>query len=545
MTSRGLARLLLAYFAILVVTCVVVRRAVSLREVDGETITTAWKKGESISRIVNGKMAEIVNAGVRSVDEKIVAEGPLVTRPEVVFAFSLVSARDGVKATLAGKTVYVTPDDILAHNGYDRWFWIPSLTLGLGADVQLIEALLAERLGVSVPELLARASFRRIRTSRWNTALQPFAATTPDSLTPDMLRRAAVDAARFLARGVSSEGRFRYTVEATTNRSLSGYDWPRHAGAAYVLAQAADVSHDPVLRDAALRTTGYLRDHATLDCGEHRCVGQGELVDVGSSALALIAMNEIARTGIDPSYRAQVEQLASFLRSQQRPDGEFMHHYDRRAKKPVDTQSIYYSGEVTLALARAFALTGDTADRDAASRGLAHIVGPAWSFFGDRYYFGEEHWTCQALADLWDVAPDAKALSFCERWQIYDRKMMFGPNDTPYDADGSYGVGPIPTPRLTPVASRCEAGIATLEAMKRANADPDEQVALAAQLRRSLALLLRQQFRPGLTHLFADPTAVYGAFPGSAGDWQLRIDFAQHAGSALLRAAAMPALLHP
>jgi len=72
-TSRGLARLLLAYFAILVVTCVVVRRAVSLREVDGETITTAWKKCESISRIVNGKMAEIVNAGVRSVDEKIVA----------------------------------------------------------------------------------------------------------------------------------------------------------------------------------------------------------------------------------------------------------------------------------------------------------------------------------------------------------------------------------------------------------------------------------------------------------------------------------------
>jgi hypothetical protein len=54
-------------------------------------------------------------------------------------------------------------------------------------------------------------------------------------------------------------------------------------------------------------------------------------------------------------------------------------------------------------------------------------------------------------------------------------------------------------------------------------------------MRRSLALLLRRQFRPGPAHLFADPGAVYGAMPGSEVDWDLRIDFAQHAGSAMLR----------
>ncbi len=543
MTPRGLARLLLAYLAILVVACVGVRHAVSLRDIDGETITTGWKKGEGIARVVNGKIADVGNASVRSVDEKVVAEGALVTWPEAVFAMSLVSSRDGVKATLDGRVAHVTPDDLLAHEAYDHGFSIPSLTLALGADVTLIEALLADRLGVSVPELLSRATFRRIRTVRSGTDPQPFAHTTPDALTGDMLRGAAVDAARFLARGISNEGRFRYLVDATSNRSLPGYDWPRHAGATYFLAQAADASHDAALRAAALRAAGYLRDHATVACGEQKCIGQDNVVDVGSSALALIAMNEIARTGIDPTYRAQVEQLASFLRSQQRADGEFMHHYDRRANKPIDVQLLYYSGEATLALTRAFGLTGDVADRDAAVRGLAHLVGPAWSFFGDRYYFGEEHWTCQAQSELWDVAPDPKALSFCERWQAYGRNMMFGPDDTPYDADGAYGVGPVITPRFTPVASRCEAGVATFDAMVRAESEPAEREALALQLRRSLALLLRQQFRPGLTHLFADPAAVYGALPGSAVDWQLRIDFAQHAGSAMLRAAATPALI--
>jgi hypothetical protein len=326
-------------------------------------------------------------------------------------------------------------------------------------------------------------------------------------------------------------------VDAATNRTLGGYDWPRHAGAAYFLAQASEVSSDPSIRGAALRSSRYLRDHATVACGANRCVGTDNVVDIGSAALTLIALDEIARTNLDPSYRKAVEDLATFLRSQQRPDGEFMHLYDRRSNQPIDKQFVYYSGEATLALVRAYGLTHDAADLDAAKRGLAHLVGPAWSFFGNRYYFGEEHWTCQVVGELWAIAPNPDALSFCERWQAYDRGMMYGPGDTPFDADGAYGVGPVITPRYTPVASRTEAGVATLDAMVRAHVDPKEQAALESQLRRSYALLLRQQFRPGPTHLFADPAAVYGALPGSVVDWQLRIDYAQHAGSAMLRAA--------
>jgi hypothetical protein len=47
---------------------------------------------------------------------------------------------------------------------------------------------------------------------------------------------------------------------------------------------------------------------------------------------------------------------------------------------------------------------------------------------------------------------------------------------------------------------------------------------------------MRQQLRPGLVHLFADPASVQGGLPGSSVDWQLRIDYAQHAGSAMIRA---------
>ncbi|HEY2510787.1 MAG TPA: hypothetical protein VGI39_08025 [Polyangiaceae bacterium] len=543
MSPRSLARILIGYVLGLALVCALVRHAFALREVDGAAIWSGWRGGELVGRVAEGGALPRA-PGMTLTQEQVVAEGALWTVFEPVFAVSVVAGRDGVKATLGDRTAYVTPDDLLARQAYDHGLTLSSLSLSLGVDVPLVEALLAERLGTTVPELRAKATFRRFRTNRVvGYPPQPYGDTKPEQVTPELLRGAAIDLAKFLARGVGADGRFRYMIDAPTNRTIPGYDWPRHAGATYFLAQAAGITADPRIRDAALLTGAYLRDHATLDCGAFRCVGAGDMVDLGSSSLAVIAMSEIAMH-LDPSFRAPVEELTRFIRAQERPDGEFMHQYDRRAKRPIDTQGLYYSGEATLALTRAFTLTGDPADLDGAKRGLAHLVGPAWSFFGDRYYFGEEHWTCQAMGDLWDSAGKARsanpdALDFCRRWRAYDAKMMYGPGESPFDADGAFGVGPVVTPRLTPVASRTEASVATLRAMIDANLDPAAREALTAQTRRSFALLIRQQLRPGESHLFADPGAVYGGMPGSPVDWQLRIDFAQHAGSAMIRAAEL------
>src|SRR6185436_9333635 len=182
----------------------------------------------------------------------------------------------------------------------------------------------------------------------------------------------------------------------------------------------------------------------------------------------------IVEKNIDASYRPQIATLANFLKAQQRPDGEFMHEYDRQGKHPIDYQYLYYSSEATLALARAHAITQDKSDLDSAARGLRNLVGPAWCFFGDQYYFGEEHWTCQAMAVLWKDAPDPDALDFCLRWQAFGRALQQREGDSYFDADGAIGVSPVVTPRLTPVASRREAAVATLDVAKQSGVDPAE-----------------------------------------------------------------------
>lgn len=546
-----LARDLLVFFAVLLTACLLVERVFSVHAPDAPVaLAGVWKGGALVDRVVvssasDPRVADLQRAhpDAEVVIESIDGTSPILTKPEALFALSLVPAHDGIEVTLGGQTAYVTPDDLLVRQAYDHGVTISELSISFGADVQVALALAADRLHATVPDIVSSARIRRIRVTRTRPSRPAAPRVGPRDVTPELVRSAALEAARYLARGVDERGRFRYLVDAASNRTLPGYDWPRHSGATYFLAQAAALSKDPDLTYATLRAASLLRDQTMTTCGANKCIGVDDQPEIGSSALATVAFAEIARTGLDASYRPVVADLARFLRSQQRPDGEFMHVYDRRNDHPVDVQYLYFSGEATLALARAQALDpGDLASRTAASRGLAFLVGPGWRFFGDRYYYGEEHWTCQALGDLWDVAPNPDALDFCVRWARYNRRLMHEDGDSPHDADGALGFDPVITPRLTPVASRCEAAVATLRVAKRAGASsgvPEAELhAMDEQLHRAFAFLLRFQFRAEgatPTHLFADPAAVSGAMPGSPVDWQLRIDYAQHAGSAMIR----------
>jgi hypothetical protein len=554
MSISPLAASLLGWALATGIACLAVHHAYAL---DGDeahpraVVTSVWHDGKLLARAVTElaqderllrttpggdaklQAAMAANPGATLVRESVVAEGPVATWSEAALALSFVSGHDGVGATFADRTAFLTPDDLLARQAYDKGVTVDSVQLATGLDTPIALAVLADQLGTTARDLVDHGTLRRLRMVRGS--VEPTAVVTADTLTPDLVHDAAIAAGRYLARSVDSDGRFRYLVDATTNRTLPGYDWPRHAGATYFLAQVASRSGDTQVAWAALRAASWLRDHAMVRCGSHPCIGDANVVDVGSAALTVLAFVEVARTGLDAGYALIVPGLAAFLRAQQRPDGEFMHLYDRAARAPIDTQLLYYSGEAAFALSRAHSLLHEPADLGSATRALAHLVGGAWTFFGSRYYWGEEHWTCQAMDDLWDRAPNPAALQFCLDWQAFSRKLQYGPGDTVFDADGAYGFGPLVTPRLTPVGSRSEAGIATLEAARKGGRSPAELADLDRQMRRSLALLVRHQLRSARSYLCADPAAIDGAMPGSEVDWQLRIDYEQHAGSAMLR----------
>jgi len=548
MTFRALLRGTVAY-VVLVVLAVLAGRAASRLHAPSEPtfVASKWKDGKLVGRTITHTTdgAPLDDVEGTLVFERIVGEAWVPTFSDAATSLSLLAAHDGMRVDLDGKTVYVTPDELFARSAYDKGVAFDTLGFTLGTDIPVVIAAAAEHLGRNPVDVIEHAKMRRIRTERFVPGELPERPVDASTFDDRMAARFVLGAGRYLARGVSREGRFRYLVNAATNQSLSGYDWPRHAGATYFLAQSAAFAHEQSQPDAddlgraALRAANVLRTSALMQCGAHECIGDGDVADIGSAALATIAFVEIVSTGLDRTFEPYVRALADTILSLQRPDGEFMHQI-RRDGTAIDVQLPYFSGEAALALARAHALTGDARYLAGSRAAVAHLIGPAWHFFGDRYYFAEEHWTCQAASELWDRAPSPDALDFCLRWQDFNRSVQLKKGDCVLDCDGALGVGPLVTPRYTPVASRCEAAVATLDAATRARTDPARLAPLREQIRRSLALLVRAQLHGQLEHVMADPAAVRGAMPGSEVDWQLRIDYAQHAGSAMLRWLSLP-----
>ena len=398
--------------------------------------------------------------GATLVYETVAGEGPVLLHPDGAFALSFVPGRDGIAVTLGDRTEYLTPDDLLARQAFDQGFEIPSLGFKAGLDVTLALAILADRFETTVPELLDRARVRRIRVVRSLPGEAPPRVVTAETMTRDDVRDGAIAAARFLARGVDAKGRFRYLVDAPTNRTLPGYDWPRHAGATYFLAQAAALADDPEL--AGGRSTRRRLGCAITRRSRAAIIAASATRGSSTSARRRSRSSRSSRSRGPRSTRRSrdlVPELAAFLRAQQRPDGEFMHQYDRAERQPIDVQLLYYSGEAALALSRA-ALAARRFRATSTPRAARSPI-----------------WWAPAGPSSGAATTSAKSTGPARRWKTCgiarptrrpSTSACAGRTTTassstprtrrPYDAEGAYGFGPLVTPRLTPVGSRTRSG---------------------------------------------------------------------------------------
>lgn len=519
----------------------------------GEVIALAWTGGQVIGRYVGGpefaasvRAAAAALAGNRELPARPAAprasdsvrftvsvthgSGALLRGVPFLAELSVVPLREGLRAELGEARAFLTPDELLAHDMFGH-VDTPIPDLAFGVDLGRAEKLLARQLGVKRNQL--RESGRIVRFRADTITREPY----PKEQRVDRasLERAAREGAKFLLRHQHETGRYLYVYQGSTGQEADArYNLPRHSGTTYFLAQAARVLDMPEARIGALLALRFLREHALRYCGapDRLCISDRDDADMGSSALAALAAAELLRGGDDPDVRELLVGLTSFIRSMQRPDGELMHVYDLIHDEPVDVQRMYYSGEAAYALLASHQVLGDDRDLKTAQRLMGHLTGAGWNFFGSRYFYGEEHWTCQAVAQ---AAPRLsglqKGIDFCARWLAFQRELLYRRGDTPWQVAGAIGVGPVIVPRLTTVASRTETGAMFYPVAKREGLAPD---AVRAQVEANLGFLLRMSWLPGPEHLLADPAAAFGGVPASPDSLDVRNDFVQHAGSAML-----------
>jgi len=539
---------------------------------------TAWSGGRPTQR-ARGEGATLAAAlddaarrlglppsAVRYKLDLLVGEGPLPSLPEPLLAASLVPGRDGVAATRDGARADLLPDDLLADGLYARALQgafaraLAGADLELGADVSAIRRRLARALETARPP-----SLRRTRWDQWIEPATPGAPPLPVerghlARTPARAHAPLVAAARlggdYLLAHLHPDGRFDYEYYPDADQSPPtdefAYSLPRHAGATLYLADLARATGDRRLLDGATRALAWLA--AQHPPGTSAVAAPSErTLSLGATALASVAASAHQRAAaalgvpVDDALAAWATALARHLTAQQLPDGDFAHFYvldtNGGGRRDEATHVLYASGEAALALAaRARAVPAEAATlAPAVDRALTALITANDRTFATQFFFVEDHWTCIAAEAAWELLPSttrARAARYCADFAAFLRRSQHHADDALGRADpdlvGAYGFTPLLAAHPTPVGSRTEALLATRAMAARLGHDTR---ALDAMIDDGLAFLLRHQLGDDALYWAPAPSAARGGVLLSDVGRRVRIDFVQHAGAALLRAA--------
>jgi hypothetical protein len=482
------------------------------------------------------------------------AEGPVPAWPTAALALGVVPGVDGLGVRLDGREARLLPDELLRAdllNGYRPLERFAEVSAGL--HVPRVVTVLARRLEVDGPAWAhASKRFFRFRTDTFVEPATPASGPPLDvvrgtavsalRLDAEAARAAAVAGAHYLLRHQRPDGSFVYEYETVHDAALtSDYSLPRHFGTTSFLAEVYGATRDPAIGGAVRRALAWGETQINPACAdaEVACMAPADAAtaDLGSTALAPVALAEHRRHGGDPVLDPLAHRLAAFLLRMQRPAGDFAHLYRLREHRPDPASKLlYYDGEATLALVKAYDRYRDPRYLEGARRGLDWLTKAQYRHFAGRFYFGEDHWTCIAAGAAWPHLRDPVYETFCRKYAAFLRRQQFQPGDHPPDLRGAYGFTPFLLPHNTPTGSRTEAMVSAY-LLGRHHGRADERIRM--QVEAALRFLLQQQLQPDACYLCADPARSAGGFLESPAARRVRIDYVQHAGSALLRGSEL------
>lgn len=490
----------------------------------------------------------------------VVARGPIMTL-QPFLALGVVPGVDGLGARRHDGEVLLTADELVQADflsAKSPSALLPKLRIGL--DFVHADAALARRAALppggwgQAPKeyfrLRAESVIERPRAERELGPLPLLSGFPPG---PEGTRESLLEAARnggsYLLAHLDDEGRFAYEVNLRSGETTdprAPYSLPRHAGTTYFLAQLLGMTHDPTLRAGVERALERMAELVS----QGGCAGQtpagarfaclveaGASANLGSTALAVVALAEYRRATRDPRYDDLHRALVEWLLLMAHEDGTFSHLYDvPRGVRDEVTQLAYFSGEAALALLRTHDVLGDPRALRAAEKALDKIMG-WYDFFAGQFFFGEEHWTCIAAEAAWPYVRHDRYRAFCSDYAAFLRRQQFSATDVPARPElaGAYGVTPFLVPSNTPVGSRSEAMISAY-LLTQHHGKPDERI--RQQVLGAMGYLLTQQIRPENDFALVGSN-LHGGVPQSRIHALVRIDFVQHACSAMLRAAAL------
>jgi len=358
------------------------------------------------------------------------------------------------------------------------------------------------------------------------------------------------EAARYLIHTCDATGQFTYRINTNPSvRVPPKYNLLRHAGTIYSLCMYEDRYPTALTRATIARAIGFLQRNAIGGVGSHTNMlavwsrpeinlGDGPLqAKLGGTGLGLVALTSAHRLGATQANLAQLRKLAEFICYMQDENGRFVSKYIPSEGGRTDFwASLYYPGEAALGMIMLYEIDPNPRWLDSAMRALLYLA-------QDR--IGEsdlppDHWTLLATHRLlrlprsWDKKDEYRLLEAHAAELCRSILATRSPNTRTV---GFTGDG-----RTCPSATRLEGLIGALPLLR----DPLQQARTQHAIDQGIEFLLNTQLRSGIC-AGGWPRAVrklptrHSRYSSSFNrrSTEVRIDYVQHAMSALLMYEAM------
>jgi hypothetical protein len=337
-------------------------------------------------------------------------------------------------------------------------------------------------------------------------------------------------AASYFVGATFPDGRFRYQYDPRTDTDISDYNMVRHAGAVGAMWDLVATSKDTALANAAARATQFLIasvDTCRVGGVQGRCLRDGEWVTLGANALTVIAFLKKNAALQDTANIELARDLGRMIVASMDSTGEFVHQkVHANSGLSTDLRSAYYAGEAALALAL---LARD--DRASSWKGATvKATGALYREVKTETLFerGDDHWQLYAFSALYALAP---TVELYKGTKLIVAAIAVSQQSGPWPPGRRGAFDGMD--RSAPSATRVEGLMAAYDLFVHADSVCDAELAVQTA-RRGLAWVMAAQIDPATARSLPNAPRAVGGIAGSRSDREIRIDYVQHAVSAML-----------
>lgn len=340
------------------------------------------------------------------------------------------------------------------------------------------------------------------------------------------LHQAIIEGGDFLVRIQNPDGSYKYKYDAELNSYSSSNNILRHTGVVYSLLLLYEYSGQQKYLDSAKKGINFLLENIEYIDDDTAYVYFNNKAKLGGAALAVISLAKLETIENTGQYNDIIKDLTNFILFMQEDAGKFQSFYIYNDQFVSPKDSKIYPGEAMLALVRAYHLFDE-------ERYLESLEN-AFPFYKLEFVRDPNSnfviWTPVAFVELYKIMPEEKYANFVFQMEDYISEFQYLENYTIREHVGGYG------PELPSInaGSRTE-GISDAYLLAKKLSDQTRTERYQKSMLLASNFLLQLQNSESNVIKYQGPDDVNGAFYHNFNSSTARIDYTQHAISAMIK----------